>query len=266
MPGAGDALRGRTFGIPNVALLAAVAFGIYWFFIRGRTGAKAPSGTSPTGQATTDYSLGYAQGIQASMPGGVTQGPSAPQILSIRQSHADDPNAPTAQWDKTFRGVPIRPRPGPVGFIGLVPFGSTIQATGQPVQGDNNLGSPASPSGPTASSATPQQGVSTWWPVGYAGAIGYLSAYDVSGQGQPGVGVGGPSRKHAIGSRSANLYHDAHPLIGASVRYAHYVRVGGPRTAAAHHANIHSVAQQAGVHPARVAMLNPVPTGLIRIA
>ena len=60
------------------------------------------------------------------------------------------------------------------------------------------------------------------------------------------------------------MWHESHPLVGAPVPYGHFVRaVGG---AANHRREIHRVASQAGVHPARVAMLNPHPTGMIRVA
>lgn len=76
-----------------------------------------------------------------------------------------------------------------------------------------------------------------------------------------GAAVGGPA---SVGSRSATLMHYAHPLLTRRVVYSHFVRaVGGP---AAHKAEVHRVAGQAGVHPARLEALNPVYTGKIRIA
>jgi hypothetical protein len=80
-------------------------------------------------------------------------------------------------------------------------------------------------------------------------------------QGQGGAGVGGPA---SIGSRSATLWSAHHPTLSAPHRYPHFVRsIGG---APNHTREIARVAEQAGVHPARLLMLNPEPTGYIRVA
>ena len=76
-------------------------------------------------------------------------------------------------------------------------------------------------------------------------------------------GVGGPVRR-SIGSRSSNLWSDAHPLIGAPVPIAHWTRaVGGGSN---HMNEVWRVSSQAGVHPARILALNARPAGLIRVA
>jgi len=138
-------------------------------------------------------------------------------------------------------------------------YGSKDSAT--PMLGEAGWGSHVTAMGP------PQQGRSVpgrgnlWIPLTNGG---WIFAGDVIG----GVGgVGGPrtARKHAMGSRAAApIWSDAHPLVGGPVRYPHYVQaVGGP---ANHGREVARVARQAGVHPARVAMLNPTWTGRIRIA
>lgn len=245
MPGAGEALRGRTFGIPNVALLVAVAAGIWWFFLRGKGQAAGTTNAAAAGsQLQSGYGLGFAQGqqaAQATQPGATaTATPTAP---------------PVALW--SFGPVPSNAphvwRPTQAGQ------GAFQRATGGEISSAVRAGSPDADTSRTL-------GAFGWeWAIVPSGQSPeqYAAALNSSGGA---VGGGAPIRKHAIGSRSAWLHHDAHPLIGAPVRYAHYVRVGGPKSAAAHRANINRVAQQAGVHPARVAMLNPVPTGLIRIA
>ena len=254
MPDAGAALRGRTFGIPNLALLAAVAAGIWWFFLRKPAGATTtPQAAAAGSQLESGYGLGFAQGQQAAQanqppPTGPSppSGPTPPTQRGTYRARSQ----PWGSWD-TAGGVNVFPSPSnDLPPVGLIPYGTQFTASGPPVSG-KSVGVPNGPSS------------SYWIPYGF----GYISGIDAQLLSVGNAGTGGPSpRKHAIGSRSANLYHDAHPLIGAPVKYAHYVRVGGPRSAAAHHANVNRVAQQAGVHPARVAMLNPVPTGLIRIA
>ena len=73
-------------------------------------------------------------------------------------------------------------------------------------------------------------------------------------------GIGGGS----VGSRSATLFAGHHPLARVAHRYPHFVRaVGG---APNHTREVHRVAQQSGVHPARLMMLNPEPTGWLRVA
>ena len=268
MPDVGQALRGRILGIPNAVWLGAVAVGIWYFFLRGKGKAAGTANAAAAGsQLESGYGLGFAQGQQAAQaarppPGG--QNVTGRQTVTIRDRQS---SGPYAQFDQTSPGVPVWAQPGS-GQIGFVAYGSTQTLASNPSSGpqsspgglatNNRLGNPQ---------PGPSNGFTTqYWGINYGPITGWVGANDVSGAGT-GAAAGGPTpRKHAIGSRSANLMHDAHPLIGAPVKYAHYVRVGGPRTAHAHHANVNRVAQQAGVHPARVAMLNPVPTGLIRIA
>lgn len=80
-----------------------------------------------------------------------------------------------------------------------------------------------------------------------------------------GDGVGGATRGRAksIGSRSAVLMSPWHPAIKRNVQVTQTVRgLGG---AAGHTAHVHSVAAQAGIHPARLMALNPHYSGVIRI-
>ena len=262
MPDVGAALRGRTFGIPNGILLVAVAAGIWWFFIRGKgKAASTPQAAAVGSQLNTGYGLGYAQGLQASQ----ANQPSAPVAPAgaaadntvVADSHIN-PNNTTPGLIPLYsdtRGISpgggmqfLSRGAGQPQVIGAVPDGTVLTVNG------------------SVATLPWGSGQASFYPVTLAGAQFLVSVSDVrAGQGG-GVGGGPSTRKHAIGSRSAWLHHDAHPLIGAPVKYAHYVRVGGPRTAASHHAAINRVAAQAGVHPTRVAMLNPVPTGLIRIA
>lgn len=216
--------------------LAAAAV---WFFFLRQRGAPSPSGTSssngtsPAGQATTDYSLGYAQGLQSA---GAQQGTTTNGLtLLIRQALSTGPTAP---YDQGAQGPPIRQSPGISPTIGTAPFGSKITATGAAVTGQaNELGNPL------------------WYPVQYGGQTGWLNAGDVAG-----TGGARPGNSRSL----APVWSDAHPAVGGPVRYAHFVRaVGGPGN---HQREVRRVASQAGVHPARVAMLNPVPTGMIRVA
>jgi hypothetical protein len=74
------------------------------------------------------------------------------------------------------------------------------------------------------------------------------------------AGVGGP---RSIGSRRAQAMSAHHPDLKRSPRIPHVVQaIGGPAT---HKANVHRIAAAAGVHPARLLILNPYHTGLVHI-
>lgn len=248
MPDVGGVLRGRTFGIPNGVLLVAVAAGIWWFFLRKPKAATTTQAAAAGSQLESGYGLGFAQGQQAAQaqaPSSATGAqPSAGASVSppVWRYGVPDRTKPYI-WRTTSTAIPAGVQPGAI-FPG-------------------SAGDPASAPG-----AYPGFGAFSWqWAPVPSGQtdVDYINALRALQGAVAGVG-GALARKFHSGSRSTWLHHDAHPLIGAPVKYAHYVRVGGPRTAASHHAAVNRVAAQAGVHPARVAMLNPVPTGLIRIA
>ena len=71
------------------------------------------------------------------------------------------------------------------------------------------------------------------------------------------LGVGGAGAAGSAGDLSKDLYEDHHPLVDDRLVYPHFVRgVGGP---AAREAQIHAIARQTQVHPARIQALNPDP-------
>lgn len=96
----------------------------------------------------------------------------------------------------------------------------------------------------------------------YSVALGRNMPRGSGAPGDPGCGgMGGP----AIGSRGSHLWHTGgHPLHKEQPIFPHYVRARGG--AKLHHAEIHRVARQTGVHPARLMALNPRYTGVIRVA
>lgn len=93
-------------------------------------------------------------------------------------------------------------------------------------------------------------------------------------QSQPPVGGaagGSRSRSTAIGSRSANPHAYFHPSMKRQPQFPHFVRggVGGPAAGGApiaHAAAVHQTAHTAGLHPARLQMLNQRPHKFIRVA
>lgn len=250
-----EILSGRTFGIPNVVLIGAAALGVWFLFLRGRaTGPTSKAGTSPSGQATTDYSLGYAQGQQAATAN--QQASSSAQASSSSQSQCP-PDTPVnlADWRRSSAGFAITWEYAPSGS-----YGTFIR---------NCVAYSHIESGAAVQQILSQGGKVYFFPTpgnpipGNLGSV--WQATPLTGQGA-GVtpGVGGPSRHRAAGSRSHFEWHDAHPMVGGRVPYPHYVAaVGGP---ANHVREVHRVARQAGVHPARVLMLNPEHTGRIRVA
>jgi len=222
--------------------LAAV--GVWYFLIRGKAAPPSTANAAASGsQLSSGYGLGYAQGLQA--------------------SQANQPSTSTSSSTSSNPLQRLVAGGSPTGLfadpstsrqVTWVAANTSLQPAGAPVAGSYPFGAT---SGFWAQS-------NYWQPVTYQGQTLYVWA--PFAQPAPGAGVGGPgtSRKHASGRRSAVLWSDAHPLVGARVRYPHYVTaVGGP---GGHRAEVMRVAQQAGVHPARVAMLNPHPTGRIRIA
>lgn len=227
MEGIQAALSKSYAGIPGVAWAGIIALGAWLILphLRGNSAAKPQTGVAATGQATTDYSLGYAQGLQAAGAGAN--------------------NKP---------GTTRKPQPLDVIYV---PDGSaaTIRAAC------------AAHGGRTYSNALHGCIVSAEWATQdfTSGIIPVIIGPDPNATGGAGqTGVGGPMRSKSIGSRSAVLMSPEHPAIKTRVRYAHLVRaVGGP---AQHAQEVARVAAQTGVHPARLRMLNPHHTGLIRVA
>lgn len=208
--------------------LGAVA----WFVLRGRTpatGATTPNAAAAGTDLQSGYGLGYAQGLQAAPPGAApTAPPSTKRSATITGDAAGVFVSPTSK--------------SPV--IAVLPKGT-----------------PATVIGPSVSGET-WGGVSYWVPVDYGGQQGYVAGALIRVEQAVGGAIGGAAK--SVGSRASWLWHDAHPGIGQSVRMPHYVRaVGGPGN---HGREVSRVARRSGVHPARVAMLNPVPTGWIRVA
>ena len=213
--------------------LAAV--GVWFFFLRGKAGTGQQAQQGLTQGTDSAYGLGFAQGQQAA-------------TASAQPASATATGSTITVGNSNGAGVPVWSyNVAQQGVIGRVPDNTTL---------------------PLVSAAPGFHMGEPGYLVKFGGGTGWVSGSNVistqQGQGQGQPGQGGPARKHGIGSRSSNMWHDSHPLIGAPVKYPHYVRaVGGPR---AHAHEIHRVARQAGVHPARIAMLNPVPTGMIRVA
>jgi len=235
--------------LPLWAWGGLAAVGVWFFFLRDKTGTStgATNGSGVAGATTPGpnsvYGLGYAQGLQA----GAVQPAPAPA------KSGPAPCDPT-QWKQMGAGFLYAPG----GSAASVPIaGQTyfyLQTPGA-VQGYLAQG------GQVFFFPAPCVPVPTIF--GPGGPSPGTPAYGVSSS-PTAIGGPAPRRSHAVGSRSAWLWHDAHPGIGAPVRYPHFVRaVGGP---ANHRREVQRVAAQSGVHPARIGMLNPVPTGMIRVA
>jgi hypothetical protein len=241
--------------LPGWAWGGLVAVAAWYFFLRSKpgttTGSTSAAGASATPGPDATYGLGFAQGQQAAgasaMPAPVPTSPAAPALFMTA----------------TKGGGYIYSTPGGANNGSLLGFfaGQPLKILGPAVPGPN-YGSSTSPG---LVGVTSNQ----YLPVQYGSQTGYVWAPEVVvGTGPDnGTGIGGvgTSRKFAIGSRrSAPVWSDAHPLVGGPVRYPHYIQaVGGPGN---HRREVARVARQAGVHPARVAMLNPTYTGRIRVA
>lgn len=223
--------------LPGWAWGGIAAVGVWWFFLRGKTGASTTTNAAAAGsQLSSGYGLGYAQGVQANPPPPPATKPGGPSTFT--------PNL--GQVGVWLFGSPSFT--GQSGVKGVAAPGTSLPSAGPAVTG-------ASYTDPFGNGPS-----NLWQPVTYNGQTLYAFAPQLAAVGAaPGIGGGRPA-----GSRSANLMHHAHPLVGARVPYQFHVRaVGG---LANHTREVHRVALQAGVHPARIMMLNPVPTGFIRVA
>lgn len=225
MPDIGSALTQKIGPFPGWAWAGLVAVGAWYFFLRGKSGAT-PNAAAAGSQLQSGYGLGYAQGLQAAGPPAAptTQTSGTPPALNW---HFGPPTSPNWVWRLTPSGTAAWQQN----------TGSAPNFTLQP------------------SNSPPP----SWLPQ-----YSYQIAEIPPGQTLQNYlgGVGGAAK--SIGSRSARLMHDAHPLIGARVPYQYHVRaIGGP---ANHAREVHRVALQSGVHPARLMALNPTPTGYIRVA
>jgi len=220
--------------------LAAVA--AWYFLLRGRTSSSStPNAATSGSQLSSGYGLGYAQGLQAAQATPSPGAGQAPGLAAPIWSFGAPPSGSQTVWRATDTGK------------------QNFQRTrGGQWPGGVNIGIPD----PSTGAALGEFG---WqWAQVPAGSDPGSYAAQLTQGGMGGPGRPGTARKHAIGSRSAALWHDAHPLVGAKVLYPHYVNaVGGPGN---HRNEVHRVARQAGVHPARIMMLNPEHTGRIRIA
>lgn len=228
--------------LPAWAWGGLAAVGVWYFLLRGKATGATGNAAAAGSQLSSGYGLGYAQGLQAAGPlatsattggkGTVRAGSSNPGLAQAPYSNSQIPLYATG-------ADPSNPTYG-AHRVGLVPFGTSLTVTGPSTQVPWGTGQ------------------STLLPVNYLGSTYYVSVDDVTQT----AGIGGARR--SIGSRSANLWHHSHPLIGARVPYQYHVRaVGG---APNHAREVHRVALQAGVHPARLMALNPTPTGYIRVA
>lgn len=153
---------------------------------------------------------------------------------------------------------------------GILGSGSSSSSTSAPdvAPGDQSssagsaVGPPAVTPPPPSASGLNAYGLS---PAVWAGLTEHQKEYwklhhKILPAARGGAGIGGGS----IGSRSAVLMTPFHPDLGRTVRYPQLVlAAGGP---AAHRSELHRVAAQAGVHPARLIALNPHYRGLIRVA
>jgi hypothetical protein len=230
-----DALT-RSYGpLPGWAWAGVVGAGIWLLLprLRGSSSATPGRATATPGPDAT-YGLGYAQGLQSA-------GANAP---APSRSGAAGTTATNSEQVPIY----LRSQPGPQGVAALLAPGASVPAAGAPVTG----GSYTTPSGLTSNQ---------WQPVTYSGTTLYAPAIQVRVADAIMAGLGGAA---ALGSRSAEMMSPWHPLVTTGHRYPHFVRaVGG---APNHTREVHRVAEQAGVHPARVMMMNPHPTGWLRVA
>jgi hypothetical protein len=231
-----------------------------FILLRGRKGATGTTQNAAAASGSplaSGYGLGYAQGLQASQAAAPAQMQQVPTTGQFRPGASG-----STVWNgNQYRWVVTGPSQG-------VP--EALQQLGLNSSDPNVINRLTYF---TPNPRTDQQGNTVWYmglldPNGRPLPTPSIWPPPYSGPPPPGMGgspaIGGPMRKHHVGSRSAHEWHDAHPAIGAKVLYPHYVRaVGGPGR---HAAEIHRVARQAGVHPARVLMLNPTHTGRIRVA
>lgn len=238
------ALTRKIGPLPGWAWGGLAAVGVWFFFLRGKPSAAAtPNAAAAGSQLASGYGLGYAQGLQSAGPPSGAASTTTPAASPGRRGHTVP--APPGFPSAGYGAIPIYDSPQMQNIVGWAPFDQDLTVTGPAVNGRKL------PSGQSA-----------WYPIDWGGTPGFVSGDSFASFAQSAVGGIGGGRP--AGSRSAHLMHHAHPLVGARVPYQFHVRaVGGPMN----HANeVHRVALQSGVHPARIMALNPTPTGFIRVA
>jgi hypothetical protein len=247
VPDIAGALAKKIGPLPGYAWGALAAVGVWWFFIRGKSAASgATTNAAAAGsQLSSGYGLGYAQGIQAA-------GPPAPAGSTPQQSRVVL-IAPAGEPGSAHKVAVWAAPSTSSGQLAVYPAGTTLPTNGPPVQGTTF--------GPYYDLPQSDQWVPVTTEDGHSGYVWAPATALAAAAAAIGGAIGGG---RPAGSRSANLMHHAHPLVGARVPYQYHVRaVGGPGN---HAREVHRVATQAGVHPARLMMLNPTPTGFIRVA
>jgi hypothetical protein len=231
--------------LPAYAWGGLAAGAIWWFLIRGKTGASSTGTTNAAASGSalnSGYGLGYAQGVQANPPPSAPSTTSKNRVVLIAPAGEPGPNHKVAVWSAPSTSS---------GQVGVYPAGTTLDANGPAVQGTSF--------GPYYDLPQSDQWVPVTTPDGRQGYVwGPATAIAAAV-----AAIGGAAR--SIGSRSATLMSAHHPLITAPHPLPHFVRkVGG---AANHSGEVARVSKQAGVHPARMMMLNPDPnTSYLRVA
>jgi hypothetical protein len=211
--------------------------GLFGFFAPGQ-----PSGTTDTTGAAlvSGYQQGFSQGASYYTPpaGSGTTGTasSAGQRVTLRAQSGSEP-----PW---AHGIPAF---------------STAQTAAQGSV-SNAINQPQLPFGSQWELAGPPQGQTV--PItGPGGQTLWVYTQDITGYG----GVGG-ARASSIGSRASDPHAYFHPSMKSQPRYTHFVQGVGGAGGVAHSAAVHQTAHQAGLHPARLAILNARPHKFIRVA
>lgn len=210
-------LYGRVFGLPVwVVGLVVIGGGIAAYFLFFRHRSSSSSGT--LGQSTqppidtsqidpitgvpwtveeqTNPNTGLPNYYNNTGNNGTT-GPTAPGTSVTATTRGRQIGGLTGSYDAANpQGIPLDVAPGQYESGGFIPYGAQLTITGGPVQGPAN---------------NPQLGITTWYPVSYAGQSGYVSAYDLAGYANQTGGFQQPQRGGPINYAGAQAPTAASP-------------------------------------------------------
>jgi hypothetical protein len=259
------ALKKKYFGIPGYVLAGvAILAGVVFFpkITAGLSGASSTGSSSGSGTGQLPGDTGQAAAAAGAAPGSPA-------------SAAQDSGTPLSGQYTDVTAPPggyVPPPPNGPGIIGDGPglFGPAPSTRGllasDPVADryyaarvSQNVAA-AAPGG--SLSAIPSNYVAPPPSAAPAPPPPPTSPSYTASQARSLLATGGPNP--SAGSRSADLWEDHHPYHRRVLAYPQFVRaIGGP---ANHNREIHRIAKQVGLHPARLFQLNPKPGPLIRIA
>jgi hypothetical protein len=254
------ALKKKYFGIPGYVLAGvAIVAGVVFFpkITAGLSGASSTGSSSGSGTGQLPGDTGQAAAGAGAAPGSAAA--AAQDSGTSLSGQYTDVTSPPGGYLAPQGGDSVQQ--ALADNSGYYNVNSATQASYIPSSvGAQNSGISATSGSPSDTSSAPQAAPAA--PVPDQNAAPPVQTENSSSPAGSQLPQGGPNP--SVGSRSADLWEDHHPYHRRVLAYPQFVRaIGGP---ANHNREIHRIAKQVGLHPARLFQLNPKPGPLIRIA